>query len=83
MTDSTEYFQFKVDSVKKSIVMNKYGDSLDRWSFNYTQPKKDSLVIKGMYKTDSIQVRFRRFDVTKFRLVSRGFHWVSEYPYNR
>ena len=83
MTDSTSYFQFKVDSVKKRIFMNKYTDTVHRWMLSYTQPKKDSLVITGTYKKDSIRITFHRYDASKFLLVRRGFHWISEYPYNR
>ena len=27
--------------------------------------------------------RFLSFDEKQFRLVSRGFHWVNEFPFNR
>ena len=83
MSDSTSYFAFNVDTVKKKIVMNKYSDTIHKWLFTYTMPKKDSLIIKGVYKKDSIKVGFHRFDANKFLLVRRGFHWINEYPYNR
>jgi hypothetical protein len=83
MSDSTAYFNFKVDTVKKKIEMNKYSDTVHKWLFTYVQPKKDSLVIKGIYKKDSVKVTFNQFDAGKFLLVRRGFHWINEYPYNR
>ena len=83
MSDSTNYFAFKVDTLKKNIVMNKYSDTDHKWQFTYIQPKKDSLVIRGTYKNDSVKITFHRFDASKFLLVRRGFHWINEYPYNR
>jgi len=83
MNDSTNYFALKVDTVKKKIEMNKYSDTLHKWLFTYAQPKKDSLVITGVYKKDSLRITFHRFDASKFLLVRRGFHWINEYPYNR
>ena len=83
MNDSTSYFAFKVDTVKRKIVMNSFKDTVHKYLFTYAQPKKDSLVIKGTYKKDSVKVMFHRSDATKFLLVRRGFHWINEYPYNR
>jgi hypothetical protein len=83
MNDSTNYFAFKVDTVKRKIVMNSFKDTVHKYLFTYAQPKKDSLVIKGTYKKDSVKIMFHRSDATKFLLVRRGFHWINEYPYNR
>jgi len=83
MTDSTGYFAFKVDSVKKKIVMHTYADTVHKYLLTYDSPKKDSLVIRGAYKKDSIIIGLRKMDVNKFLLVRRGFHWVNEYPFNR
>ncbi len=47
------------------------------------RPKSDVLIISGLFNDHRIDVEFRRVDETKFPLLSRGFHWVSEYPYNR
>jgi hypothetical protein len=30
----------------------------------------------------AIRARLRQMDESRFLLASRGFHWVSEYPYN-
>ncbi len=83
ISDSTNYFAFNVDTVKKKIVMNKYSDTVHKYNFTYTTPKKDSLVIKGTFKKDSLQISLHRLDPNKFLLVRRGFHWINEYPYNR
>jgi len=83
MNDSTNYFAFNVDTVKKKIVMNKYTDTAHKYLLTYEQPKKDSLVIWGMFRKDSIKVNLSRRDAGKFLLVRRGFHWINEYPFNR
>jgi hypothetical protein len=83
INDSTNYFAFKIDTLKKKIVMNKYSDTVHKYTFTYYTPNKDSLVLKGTFKKDSIQVRFHKDDVNKFLLVRRGFHWINEYPFNR
>lgn len=83
MNDSTNYFAFSVDTLKRKIVMNKYSDTVHKWLFTYTLPKKDSLVLSGTYKKDSLKIAFHQIDVNKFLLVRRGFHWINESPFNR
>jgi len=41
------------------------------------------LVLKGMWKKDSVYIKMRQLDPNNFRLLKRGFHWVNEFPYNR
>ncbi|MBS1529169.1 MAG: DoxX family protein, partial [Bacteroidetes bacterium] len=83
MNDSTEYVAVKIDSVKRTIVINRFTDTLNKYHFSYIKPKKDSLYLVGKFKKDSIRIMFHRDDPGKFLLVRRGFHWINEYPYNR
>jgi len=52
-------------------------------AFTYTIPDNDHLVLQGTLLKDAITVKLRKLDPSKFLLVSRGFHWVSEIPFNR
>ncbi|HVV54700.1 MAG TPA: DoxX family protein [Mucilaginibacter sp.] len=83
MNDSTTNMGLELDTVKKKMTITNFTDAGDKYRFTYTLPQKDSLVIKGTYKKDSIQVRFHRYGTNKFLLVRRGFHWINEYPFNR
>lgn len=31
----------------------------------------------------SLAIRFKQYDLKRFRLTNRGFHWINERPYNR
>lgn len=83
MTDSMKRFSFKPDVKKHTIVANTYADTVNKYHLTYTTPAPDILILKGSWKKDSINVTLRKIDATKFRLVSRGFHWINELPYNR
>lgn len=83
MNDTTEYMSMKIDTIKRKIVMYRFTDTFDKYYFNYSKPKKDSLYLVGKFKKDSVQIMFHRDDASKFPLVRRGFHWINEYPYNR
>ena len=82
MNDSLKFFKFIVNDSARSILFYSVADSLNKSSLLY-QADSTSLVLSGQIKSDSIYIRLRKFDVNKFRLVSRGYHWINEYPYNR
>ncbi len=82
MNDSLKFFKFIVNDSARSILFYSVADSLNKSSLLY-QADSTSLVLSGQIKADSIYIRLRKFDVNKFRLVSRGYHWINEYPYNR
>jgi len=81
MNDSASWYNFVVDSVKKTITVFSEKDTLNKSRFQF---KKDSvwLVLTGKIQQDSVYMRLKRFDPNSFRLVSRGFHWINEYPYS-
>ena len=83
MNDSSKYVSFKVDTQKHSIVINTYADTSQKYHFTYTQPQPNVLLLKGKWQQDSLKIKFNRFDEKKFLLTNRGFHWISEYPFNR
>ena len=41
------------------------------------------LHLDGVLDGDTLAVRMRRVDHTKFLLTSRGYRWVNEFPFNR
>jgi hypothetical protein len=41
------------------------------------------LIIKGVWKKDSVEVWMRRLDPNDFPLLQRGFHWVNDAAYNK
>ena len=83
MNDSTKGFAFNADTVSKKIEMFSYSDTTKRSSFVYSVPKENVLLFMGKVNDDSVEIEMKKYDLNKFRLVSRGFHWVNEYPFNR
>ena len=50
---------------------------------NYAQPDAQHLVLNGHLSGDNLDVRLHRTTQKQFLLTSRGFHWISEHPFNR
>ena len=51
--------------------------------FTYGRPTSDTLHMRGTYGGSALNITLRHVDPSEFRLVNRGFHWISESPYNR
>lgn len=43
----------------------------------------DVLALEGTVNGQQIRGRFRWMDDSRFPLLSRGFHWINEWPFNR
>ena len=48
-----------------------------------TRADHDHVTLAGTLGGDTIELRLRRLETSKMRLKTRGFHWISEEPYNR
>lgn len=47
------------------------------------RPAPDRLVLRGTWDGRQIEVHLTERDLSKMELTGRGYHWISEYPYNR
>ncbi len=82
MSDSLRRFTLVVDSAGRTLRLASRPDSSVRYAFRYA-PEGGALRLDGASGADSVHLRLRRVDHTRFQLLSRGFHWVQESPYNR
>ncbi len=53
-----------------------------RWIV-YSFLQKDVLLLSGKLYNDSVMIEMKKYDLNNFRLISQGFRWVNEYPFNR
>lgn len=83
MTGNATWMELKVDTIKKHIMFSSGGETADSALLQYSEPDKEHLLLSGLIYDDSVRILLKRFDLRKFTLVNRGFHWVNEYPYNR
>ena len=50
---------------------------------NYQQRDANLLVLNGLWKEDSVTINLKRRPKRDFLLLTRGFHWINEEPFNR
>jgi len=83
MNDSMKFYSIKTDTVKHEIVVNTPEDKLCVYSFIYNLQKTGELTLSGKWKQDSVHIRLSKYDIRKFPLLNRGFHWINELPVNK
>jgi hypothetical protein len=82
MNDSTRRYQFNANADAHTITLNTF-DRNNYFALDYTIIKPDTLLLKGEWKKDTLQIRLVRYNLNKFLLNNRGFHWINEAPFNR
>ncbi|GAA4273104.1 hypothetical protein U6A24_07490 [Aquimarina gracilis] len=82
MDEKIKYFQEKTDTIAKTLQITNRKDSTDVQNFTYKF--NDSLyTFQGIYKSDTLKIQLKKKERKDFLLISRGFHWINEYPFNR
>ncbi|WP_148041407.1 hypothetical protein [Rufibacter immobilis] len=83
MNDSIRHHMVQMDTASQTISWSAAKDSTQKAELHYRLPDKDHLSLQGQLHQDTVQILLRKIDLQQFTLVSRGFRWVNEYPYNR
>jgi hypothetical protein len=85
LNDSTRGYRAHTDSVEHTLVLSTNKDTATKFPFSYVRngPANEKLRLDGVLRGDSLHIRLHRVDETKFLLVSRGYHWINELPFNR
>jgi uncharacterized membrane protein YphA (DoxX/SURF4 family) len=85
MDDSSLPLRAELTVGDRRLALTNREDSKWTASFLVEKPAdgSDRLVLDGDLDHHRARFELRRVDETKFLLVSRGFHWIQEYPFNR
>jgi hypothetical protein len=75
------HFVMKVNTSKHSFELTGWGNN-HVCEFLYGLPDAQHLTLIGKIDRLSAELKFHKVATPKFLLTTRGFHWVSEDPYN-
>jgi hypothetical protein len=83
MNDSRTRYRMTLDQTKGALLLKKREDR--KWSsaLAYRRPDPNSMTIDGAMDGKTYHVILYKSPEPKFRLTTRGFHWINEYPFNR
>jgi hypothetical protein len=82
-SDSRRRYWLKLDEAKKTLELTKRDDPAWKSVLSYQRPAPDRLTLEGTFDGRKVRASLHRVEETKFLLTNRGFHWVSEFPFNR
>ena len=82
MNESLFRFASQIDTLSQTITFSAHQTPFRRDILSYI-PKQEGLHVQGVFEGDTVQVTFTRHGPEDLNLLSRGFRWVNERPYNR
>ncbi|HKO22484.1 MAG TPA: hypothetical protein VJX91_07500 [Candidatus Eisenbacteria bacterium] len=82
MDDSTQRYRLMNDA--KASAFTIWPDtSTVKTTLAYSWADSSHLDLRGAIEGDSVMARLQKVSPAQFALLNRGFHWVSETPYNK
>ncbi|MGE5323628.1 MAG: DoxX family protein [Actinomycetota bacterium] len=76
-------FRGKLDDKAGTLELSKPSDKKWKADFKLEHQPRDIMLLSGTMDGKAITARLRKLDYNSFLLNSRGFHWISELPFNR
>jgi hypothetical protein len=83
MGDNFKYYGSAIDTMNKTLTLSTFDSTKAKFPLRYQRPSPDQLVLDGSMTGQTVHFELKRRDPSKYMLKSRGFHWVSEFPFNR
>jgi hypothetical protein len=83
MGDSRERFLLALDTEQKTLTLSRFREPERKYVLAYEDAEPDVLTLTGELDGRHIRAKVRRSEGAEFLLLNRGFHWISEYPFNR
>lgn len=83
MDQKFERFGGTIDSVKRTLSLQRFTDTTSKPVLTYERRSPTTLTLEGDIDGKRIHMAMTQRDLSSFFLISRGFHWIQEFPVNR
>jgi uncharacterized membrane protein YphA (DoxX/SURF4 family) len=83
MDESFVGYGAAINTNEKTIALTNNSDKNWKGNLTFQRVAEDQLILDGSMDSHTIHMKLQFVDHKKFLLVSRGFHWIQEYPFNR
>jgi hypothetical protein len=83
LDDSFGGFDAEIDTKTQTIALTKEDDKKWKGNLHFQRLAPNHLILDGSLGQQSMHLDLTLVDRSKLMLVSRGFHWVQEYPFYR
>jgi hypothetical protein len=82
-SDTRQRYLLNLDEKTRTLELSKRDDPAWKSTLTYERADPESLRLSGTFDGRPLRARLRLAPASQFLLVSRGFHWINEYPFNR
>jgi hypothetical protein len=76
-------YSLELDPPTQTMRLASRDDPNWKGTLKYETPQPGLMTFKGELDGHQFEARMHRKELSTFRLLNRGFHWVNEYPFNR
>ena len=83
MNDNFKGYGTAIDTVAKTLTLSTFDSAQKKFPLTYRRPTKERLIVDGALEGHTIHLELAYRDPGSFLQNSRGFHWISEIPFNR
>jgi uncharacterized membrane protein YphA (DoxX/SURF4 family) len=83
MDDSNAYYNTKIDAQHKTMALSQSRDKNAKGSLAFGRPAPDRLALDGDLAGHKLHLQLHLDSANQPLFATRGFHWISEYPFNR
>jgi len=83
MDDSFGGFAIAYDSKRNTLALSRRGDPQWKGKLTVRRQNVDRMTLDGQLGQHAMRMQLSLMDRNKFLLISRGFHWIQDYPFNR
>ena len=77
-SDKRITYKIEADTTKHILKINLLSDTTEKYSFNYSKPDAEHLLINGVWKKDTIKVLMDKYDLNNYLLHKEKFTWINE-----
>lgn len=81
--DSFDHYGASIDTKAGNITLSKASNKNWNAVLKYERAGADCMTLDGRIDDRPIHLQLQLMDRSKLTLISRGFHWIQEYPFNR
>lgn len=75
-------YQLSWKPEEKGMTLKKFSNPAWSAQFTYEVPEPEKLVLKGKFDGKKIEATLKKAPDKQYQLMTRGFHWIQEQPYN-
>lgn len=83
MNDRVELVRINIDSSSTAIQFLKSGEKSPMASMRLVDISSENINAVGRLYNDSVAIALKKMDLDQFLLLNRGFHLISEKPFNK